>query len=1332
MRARTVQLEDRDKAGHIMLAQPNVSIQELLQKPEIDAQCLLHQAAKHNLVGKMKLLVDNHNVDVNGLSKHPTTHMLKVTPLMGTTESGSFAAAEWLIQHGADTNVLSHPKNESVTALWSAAENGYVRLAKLFLHAGADVNVTKASTGNTALFIAVQNGHKAMVMLLLKYGADPNKTKITSGSDNLEPIVMAVGMQRPTLVAQLINAGARIPYFCMEVLDSMRERKATLNPNSKKKVTDEEIKVLDELVHVNISLRDDSNYAKARVAERKGKYRKALRLLRAVPISCAQLTFDVERVMEHIYGVKGSDGRMSAWKNVPVMSMKRPLSLQFYAWVQVGRKIYTHGGLDFAKFIKEPELDELWELDIDTRNWTLLKTTGKTPGPRAGHTMFAFQNALYLWGGKGPGGRLMILNVQDVSDSKLYRLALDEGREGPLTWDIVKMKSSLKPPPRYEHAGVFYNGKYFITGGNLGGWDLTDDTWSLDMSSLKWTALKRGPKERHRHGMWAGNGKLYVYGGSTVDRHIEDPNLASHTIEDFVTFDIATTSWISAKVTGDRPFGISEFTVLPLYHGEDKHEGDPSSVIVWGGYNKSKGPRNEEHLKAMYGDLAQEFSIPYRNRLLRFDLKTEAWTLLLPTRELLPKALSFAAEVRSENGQTQLLIGGGYGLTGDSIIEKIEDLPKFENVSVVLGDDVVTPVASTSIFEVFIADERQMCFTRESLMEKHWAWDFFDLPGDRFPNVQAGLFPCSPTLHTGIDLTFEDFAKPPCNSVRPNDDSNLLGLRVKLNGLKGRQDLNGAVARCGYWQKEKERYQIFIPPYEYGGPASMLVKASNLLVAKPFDCTDSADIANCMSRSNCSASFPIVHMSLITAGNAKFKRRPLENVLSDTAMDYSTWNTWIDCYYGPVSAKAQVLLRTIAINNSSFESDLMCAFIPSSFIKDGPGKNTTMGKTQLKHRALFVDFYTKLKERDTLRVKNFEANILRKRIHESNTDIGSWLKLVVTMDGIEPAVWRELIVSPDISMKSLHHQVLCPAIGWSNNYHCYAFRRLRGTVDPGTRKNKATMAKAVSDAIEMLSEECWVGPKNSTAIDSMFQPLYIGGALANDKLITLGALFTFDKQDEMKLQYVHDFGDWWSHSISVVKYDGEIPSSASVAHLVSGGGNCPPDDIGGYPRYVQTMSKLTGKMEIKSEEIFEDLLDGNMSEKVDPSNERWWKYLNSEVRGKMNMQALSNPLLFDMDLTRANLEIAIRRPKQKGGKEVNNLTLCNLRTGLATSDFDEKCTVESEKSRNPLKFCAICEVTVALKTCSGCNSIAFCSREHQLQYWPKHKKDCRRIQKDKK
>jgi hypothetical protein len=469
-------------------------------------------------------------------------------------------------------------------------------------------------------------------------------------------------------------------------------------------------------------------------------------------------------------------------------------------------------------------------------------------------------------------------------------------------------------------------------------------------------------------------------------------------------------------------------------------------------------------------------------------------------------------------------------------------------------------------------------------------------------------------------------------------------------------------------------------------------------------------------------------MSWITSGNANFKCRPLEYILSDTSLKGDLMS-WMDSYYGPVSPKAQVLLRTIAMNNSSFNSTLSWIFIPASLVKKGPQKDTKMGKDQHKDRELFVEFYSKLKERDSARVKEFEANIARNRLNTSPDDLGSWLKLVITMDGISPSVTRELIVSPDISMQSLHHQVLCPAIGWTNNYHCYAYRRLHGAIDPQTwKKNKANVDKRVSDSIEMLGEECWIGPKTSTALDSIFQSLYIGGALANDKVITLGELFTLDKQDDLELQYVHDFGDWWSHTISVSKYDGEVPTSASVAHLISGEGSCPPEDTGGSSNYAQTMSKLTGAMGIKSKDTYEER-DNEVSQTVDPSNERWWKFLNLEVRGKMNMQALKNPLAFDIDHTRANLEIAIRLPKQKGGKESANAIRRDFGTGLASSEFDDKCSVESKQNTNPFKFCAVCEVTVALKACSGCNYIAFCSREHQLQYWPKHKKDCRRIQK---
>jgi hypothetical protein len=58
--------------------------------------------------------------------------------------------------------------------------------------------------------------------------------------------------------------------------------------------------------------------------------------------------------------------------------------------------------------------------------------------------------------------------------------------------------------------------------------------------------------------------------------------------------------------------------------------------------------------------------------------------------------------------------------------------------------------------------------------------------------------------------------------------------------------------------------------------------------------------------------------------------------------------------------------------------------------------------------------------------------------------------------------------------------------------------------------------------------------------------------MADDQKIMLGDLF-YRRQDDddavtdkMYLRYIHDFGDWWSHSLTVTKYTGVVPPDASL------------------------------------------------------------------------------------------------------------------------------------------------------------------------------------------
>ena len=123
-----------------------------------------------------------------------------------------------------------------------------------------------------------------------------------------------------------------------------------------------------------------------------------------------------------------------------------------------------------------------------------------------------------------------------------------------------------------------------------------------------------------------------------------------------------------------RPYGLSEFTVLPLY--TDGEDDEPTSVLVWGGYgepDRRDRPKTRAELFAYYGDESKDFALPYLIRLLRFDVKTNAWKKLKPTSDILPKSQSFAAQVKSDNGVLHLLIGEGYGIDPGKFDKNKED-----------------------------------------------------------------------------------------------------------------------------------------------------------------------------------------------------------------------------------------------------------------------------------------------------------------------------------------------------------------------------------------------------------------------------------------------------------------------------------------------------------------------------------------------------------------------------------------------------------------------------------------------------------------------------------
>lgn len=148
---------------------------------------------------------------------------------------------------------------------------------------------------------------------------------------------------------------------------------------------------------------------------------------------------------------------------------------------------------------------------------------------------------------------------------------------------------------------------------------------------------------------------------------------------------------------------------------------------------------------------------------------------------------------------------------------------------------------------------------------------------------------------------------------------------------------------------------------------------------------------------------------------------------------------------------------------------------------------------------------------------------------EKVVNIARVLTIRISLEGIEPAIWRSFVVREDISLHEFH-EIIQTVMDWTDT-HLYNFV-IRNT--------------------EYTDEE--------TAAE-----------LEGSKIADTVSLRSLKLKNGDTFKYLYDFGDGWMHKL---KIEGVAAPETGIEYPVclAGARSCPPEDCGGPPGYEEFLN----------------------------------------------------------------------------------------------------------------------------------------------------------------
>ncbi len=173
----------------------------------VDVEDLI-KASREGDWDAVRQIIDS-GVDVNAQGSHGNTALVSSFAF-----GDHFELVRYLISVGAN---VDYTGMEEGSPLMLAAFGGKTEHMKLFLEAGADVNLAMPGGGETALHDAAVAGHSGAAKLLIDAGADVNKAANSNATTSMftdrklmgeTPLHFAAAFGDAEMISAMLDAGA--------------------------------------------------------------------------------------------------------------------------------------------------------------------------------------------------------------------------------------------------------------------------------------------------------------------------------------------------------------------------------------------------------------------------------------------------------------------------------------------------------------------------------------------------------------------------------------------------------------------------------------------------------------------------------------------------------------------------------------------------------------------------------------------------------------------------------------------------------------------------------------------------------------------------------------------------------------------------------------------------------------------------------------------------------------------------------------------------------------------------------------------------------------------